>query len=301
MTKYSIAAVCALALGSFGFASTSFAGDDESTGKETKAMKETVKETCITGDLGVTFTNEYISRGLVLENQGVLAQPYLDLYFKLYEGTGFINKVTFNLGLWSDINSHVQNPFSSTRNWYEFDYTPGISVTMAKNLTATLSYFEFDSPADDFATARSINLNLAYDDTDLLGAFAIHPHVTILAELPAPGAAGLEPGGWYYEIGIAPSYTFGKGSAYPVTFSVPVTTGLGSARFYNQDAFGYMSAGAQLSVPLAFVPSCYGTWTLSGGYSYYYLGNALQSFSEINQGNGKHSQNVFQGAIGLTF
>jgi len=300
MTKYSIAAVCALALGSFGFASTSFAGDDD-TSKETKAVKETVKETCITGDLGVTMANEYLSRGFVLNSKGVVAQPYADLYFKLYEGTGFINKVTFNLGLWSDINSHVQNPSSTVRNWYEFDYTAGFTVTMAKNFSATLSYFEFDSPSSNFDTARSINLNLAYDDTDLLGAFAIHPHVTVLGELPAPGAAGANPGAWYYEIGIAPSYTFGKGGAYPVTFSVPVTTGLGSDGFYGVDNFGYMSAGAQLAVPLAFIPSCYGTWTFSGGYTYYYLGNALQQFSAGNEGDGHHSQNVYQGAIGLTF
>src|ERR1700679_3694739 len=109
MTKYSIAAVCALALGSFGFASTSFAGDED-VSKESKAVKETVKETCITGDLGVTMTNEYLSRGFVLNSKGVVAQPYLDLYFKLCEGTGFINKVTFNLGLWSDLSTHAQLP-----------------------------------------------------------------------------------------------------------------------------------------------------------------------------------------------
>jgi len=303
MTKYSIAAVCALALGSFGFASTSFAGD-ESTGKDskdTKALKEAVKETCITGDLGVTMTNQYLSRGLVLENQGFIAQPYLDLYFKLYEGTGFINKVTFNLGLWSDINSHVQNPLSTTRNWYEFDYTAGFTVTMAKNFSATLSYFEFDSPSSNFDTARSINLNLAYDDSDLLGAFALHPHVTILAELNSTGFAGLNGHGWYFQPGIAPSYTFGKGGTYPVTFSVPINVDLGDHRFYNGEAFGDVNVGAQLSVPMAFIPACYGTWTFSGGYTYYYLGTQLTDFSAANQGNGKHDQHVFQGAIGLTF
>jgi hypothetical protein len=300
MTKYSIAAVCALALGSFGFAATSFAGDED-VSKESKAVQETVKETCITGDLGFTMTNEYLSRGLVLNSKGVVAQPYLDLYFKLYEGTGFLNKVTFNLGLWSDLNSHVQNQISTLRNWYEFDYTAGLTFTFAKNFAFTASYFEFDSPGQDFATARSVNLNLAYDDTDLLGAFALHPHVTVLGELPAPGQAGLQPGAWYYEAGLAPSYTFAKGSAYPVTFSVPLTAGFGSNGFYGVDNFGYFSAGAQLSVPMAFIPSCYGTWTFTTGYTYYYLGNALQQFSAGNEGDGHHSQNVYQGAIGLTF
>ena len=293
MTKHSIAASCALTLAAFGFAPASFAGDGKDV-KETKDIKETVKESCITGDIGVTFVSEYISRGLVLENQGVIAQPYLDLYFKLYEGTGFINKVQLNVGLWSSIHSHVQPSGSTdtTRNWYEFDYTPGIAITFAKNFTFTASYFEFDSPASSFDTARSLNFNLAYDDTDLLGAFALHPHFTYLRELDAPGFAGLGPQANYYEIGLAPSHTFGI-----VTLTIPLTVGLGSEGFYGSDTYGYFSAGAQLSVPLSFIPDCYGKWTFSGGYTYYNLGAAVATATATDH----HSQHVFQGSIGLTF
>jgi hypothetical protein len=293
MTKHSIAASCALTLAAFGFAPASFAGDGKDV-KETKDIKETVKESCITGDIGVTFVTEYISRGLVLENQGVIAQPYLDLYFKLYEGTGFINKVQLNVGLWSSIHSHVQPDGSTdtTRNWYEFDYTPGIAITFAKNFTFTASYFEFDSPSSSFDTARSLNFNLAYDDTDLLGAFALHPHVTYLREITAPGFAGLAPNGNYYEIGLAPGHTFGI-----VTLTIPLTLGLGSEGFYHSDTYGYFAAGAQLSVPLSFIPDCYGKWTFSGGYTYYNLGAAVADATAT----GHHSQHVFQGSIGLTF
>jgi hypothetical protein len=193
MTRHSIAAACALALAALGTAPATFAGDDGKDTKETKELKEAVKESCITGDLGVTVVSEYISRGIVQVNQGVLAQPYLDLYFKLYEGTGFVNKVVFNFGLWSNIDSHVEpvGNQSTVRNWEEFDYTPGVAVTFAKNFTFTASYFEFDSPGQVFNTARSLNFNLAYDDTDLLGKFALHPHFTYLREITAPGAAGL--------------------------------------------------------------------------------------------------------------
>jgi hypothetical protein len=294
MTKHSIAAFCALTLAAFGFAPASFAGDDGKDVKETKDIKEQVKESCITGDLGVTFVSAYISRGLVLENQGVIAQPYLDLYFKLYEGTGFINKVQLNLGLWSSIHSHPQPDGSTdtTRNWYEFDYTPGIAITFAKNFTFTASYFEFDSPASSFDTARSLNFNLAYDDTDLLGKFALHPHVTYLREITAPGVAGLGPNGNYYEIGLAPGFTAG-----PVTFTIPLTVGLGSEGFYASDTYGYFAAGLQLSIPLSFIPECYGKWTFSGGYTYYNLGTAVADATNT----GHRSQHVFQGAIGLTF
>lgn len=300
MTNHRIAAYSALALAGLSFASTSLAG----TGKEVKAaapkeITETIKESCITGDLGVVFVSEYISRGLVLENQGVIAQPYMDLYFKLYEGTGFINKVSFNLGLWSSIHSHVQ-PDGSTdtvRNWYEFDYTAGIAVTMMEKLTATLSYFEFDSPANVFDTARSLNLNLAYDDSDLLGAWAMHPHIAVLRELNAPGFAGLGGNGWYFEAGVAPSYTFGKGGTCPVTFTVPINVGYGDEKFYAGQTFGFVSAGAQLSVPLAFVPSCYGSWTFSGGYTWFHLGETVANATA----NGDHNRHVFQGGVGLAF
>ncbi len=293
MTKHSIAAACALTLAAVGFTSTSLAG----TGKDVKATKqiqETIKESCITGDIGVTVVSEYISRGLVLENQGVIAQPYLDLYFKLYEGTGFVNKVSFNLGMWSSIHSHIQPQptTSTTSSWYEFDYTAGLAITFAKNFTFTASYFEFDSPADAFLTARSINFNLAYDDTDLLGAFALHPHVTYLHELTAPGFAGLGADGNYYEIGLAPGHTFG-----PVSLTVPLTVGLGSNNFYAGETFGYASAGLQASVPLSFVPECYGKWSFSGGYTYYYLGDNVKNATAT----GHQSQHVLQGGVGLTF
>jgi hypothetical protein len=253
MTKHSIAALCALSLATFGFAPaihaedstvptnlTTLSSDDGKDVKESKEIKQQVKESCITGDLGVTFVSNYISRGILEVNQGVIAQPYLDLYFKLYEGTGFINKVVFNLGIWSSINSHVEPPgnTATVRNWFEFDYFGGIGVTMAKNFTATLNYVELDSPASSFDTSRNLQLALTYDDTDLLGKFALHPHFTVLSELNAPGFAGLEGHGWYFELGVAPSYTAG-----PVTFSLPLTLGLGDHRFYGGPAYGYFSAG----------------------------------------------------------
>jgi len=307
MTKHSIAALCALALAGLGYAPTSHAdnslvptnltADDGKDVKESKELKQQCKESCISGDLGVTMPTEYLSRGLVLENQGVIAQPYLDLYFKLYEGTGFINKVVLNLGLWSSIHSHVQPTTAGTfdataSHWYEFDYTPGVSVTFAKNFTFTASYFEFDSPASSFDTARSLNFNLTYDDTDLLGKFALHPHFTYLYELDAPGFAGLQANGHYFEIGLAPGYTAG-----PVTFTVPITVGLGGGHFYGDETFGYFATGLQISVPLSFIPECYGKWTFSGGYTWYLLGDNVADATAT----GHESQHVLQGAIGLTF
>lgn len=297
MTKQSIAKFFVLATGILAVPALSMAGSETKESKEVKQVVEAAKESWITGDIGVTMVSEYITRGLVLENQGAIGQPYLDLYFKLYDDpNGFINKVTLNFGLWSSIHSHEQAMGGTTDAWYEFDYTPGIAVTFAKRFTATASYFEFDSPSDNFNTARSVNFNLAFDDTDFLGAFALHPHATVLWEIAAPGFAGLGPKGWYYEVGVAPSHTFG-----PVTVTVPLTVGLGDNRFYAGANYGYASAGVNFAVPLSFIPAKWGVWTASAGYTYYDIGNTLQAFSQATQGNGSENQHVFSGAVGLTF
>ena len=56
-------------------------------------------------------------------------EAFADFYFRLYQGDGAINKVSLNLGLWSSI--HDKNAGAgTTQNWYEFDYTIGLAVTL---------------------------------------------------------------------------------------------------------------------------------------------------------------------------
>ena len=308
-----IAAAAMLGLSSL---SSALAGTETAApGKETKTVTPPCPVSYITGDFGVTFTSEYISRGIVEADQtkGVIGQPYLDLYIKLYSGDGFINSVSAQLSFWADIGSNHSTAAagSTVPDWYEFDWDPGMSVVFAKSFTLTVQYFEFDSPAGTFNTARSINANLAYDDSGLLGAFALHPHFTVLYELGAPGFAGLGGKGWYYEIGIAPSYTVLKSSQYPITFAVPCTVGLGdNGGFYafvdgagnvHNNSFGYFSVGPSVSVPLAFIPSGFGSWTLTAAYTYYYEGTSVRAADAPPLGSGANSRNVFSGAIGCTF
>jgi hypothetical protein len=273
-------------------------------GKDTKTVTPPCPVSYITGDFGVTFVSEYLSRGIVQGpdgDKGVIAEPYLDLYIKLYSGTGFINSVSAQLSFWSNIQSeysHDHNPGNTTPAWEEFDWDPGVSVTFAQKFTLLVQYFEFDSPAGAFGTARSIDANLTYDDSGFMGPFALHPHFTELYELGAPGYAGLKPDGWYSEFGIAPSYTFLPKSTYPITVSVPATVGFsGQGGFYGNDWFGYFSVGPTISVPLAFIPSGFGAWTLTAGYTYYSLGDGPQDAAA----DLKRSQHVWSGALGCTF
>jgi len=305
-------AVVALALGGL-IAATSQAGTVTKPVKASKNVIEETKKSCITGDLGVNFVSEYVSRGLVYENQGAIAQPYADVYFHLYTGDGAINSVTFQIGAWSSLQSHKNALYSagSLKDWFEFDYTAAVAVTFLKNFTTTFSYIEADYPGlPSVNPNRNIQLGLAFNDSDYLGVFAVHPHFNVLYELntDANGAAGIYPGGWYYEIGLAPTYTFIKDSQYPITATLPITVGLGDqGGFYGANTFGYFTTGLNVSVPLAFIPSCFGAWTTNAGFNYYRLGNTAAAYSGsgaysgIDVTGGSANQWVFSGGIGMTF
>lgn len=82
--------------------------------KESKTVVAKAKDPFITGDIGVAVVSSYISRGVVNENQGAIVQPYLDLYFNMYTGTGFLNKIQMNLGPWSSIHSNRTGATATT-------------------------------------------------------------------------------------------------------------------------------------------------------------------------------------------
>ena len=266
---------------------------------ETTPLVEELKKSAITGDLGVNFVSQYVLRGLIYENQGVIAQPYLNLYFKLYEGEGFVNKVSLIAGVWASLHSrHTDaSPGSTVPAWFEFDYTPGVAVTFAKNFTLTSSFFSYTSPNGAFDTFYGANFQLGYDDTDLLGAFALHPRVVYLRELEGKAGSGSSEGN-YYEVGIAPVLP----ACGPVTISLPLTAGFGSHQFYaDNTGFGFFSGGINAAIALGFIPEQYGSWTLNTSATYYYLNGSLADFNNPNVRPSRHNEFVFSGGIGLTF
>lgn len=339
MTKNHIAKFCVLTAGILALPTASYAGTD------TKQMKEVIekcKESCITGDIGINVVSQYVSRGVIFENQGGIIQPFADLYFKLYESEGFLNGVSLNLGIWNSFHSRKTDAGlytgfpgqyagfreagadstqynSSTRGWYEFDFTAGVSFTFAKNFTFTPSYYSFLSPNDGFSTFQGLNLALGYDTTDLLG-FNLAPKVQVLFELENKAGTGKDEG-VYYEVSLSPSVPVG-----PVTLTFPLAAGFGSNDFYgsahtsdvfvedefvgtettiSNETFGFFSAGVVASYTLGFIPECYGTWTVNAGYTYYYLGDGTSDFNTEQRGGQvrdyEENEHVFSGGLMVAF
>jgi hypothetical protein len=273
--------------------STSFAGVAVADGKEAKQPVEQVKESWITGDLGMDVYSKYIFHGIVQENQGVIMQPYADIYMKFYQGDGFLNSITLNLSIWNSF--HTRNTVASTTNgWYEFDFDPSISIGFAKNFTFTFGDNIYTSPGDYFSMSHNLMFKLAYNDADLFGGkFAFNPYVFV--ERPVSGLAGNgTSAGLYYEVGITPTKSFG-----PVSVSVPVKAGFGSGGYYAGNAgFGYFSAGLALGYTLP-MPEKLGVWSVSTGATFYQYGPGTNDANSVRAGN--QQDVVFNGGFKVAF
>jgi hypothetical protein len=289
MIKKSIAHACALAA-TVALPSLAWAGTE--TKAKTKPAPvpapEKLQESAITGDIGITAVTSYYSRGIIQSNHSASLQPYADINFKAFEGDGFLNKAVISLGIWESFTNQKLAPGikSSTRSWYESDLTPGIALTFGK-VTLTESYLMYFSPNDSFGDFQGINSKLAYDDSDLLGALALHPSVTFLKELYGNAGSG-DRKGEYWELAVAPGFSAG---AATVTF--PVALGAGSNHFYARDGYGYVSAGINLAYTLP-VSKSYGTWTANVGGTYYNTNKAATA-----PGDARKADNDVVGSAGI--
>jgi hypothetical protein len=272
----------------------------------------------ISGTAGVTFATAYVSRGLVLENQGVVAQPYAELDFKLYEGKTGIQKMTAIGGIWNSLHSeHTDQQGDSGANsttdiWYEFDWYTGVGVDFLDKWNMTLIYQEFTSPNDGFGTVKNLQLTTSYNDAGMWSFiskdFSLKPYVRIFVELEGKAGSGADQGE-YFELGIAPSLPSFGPSDYPITVSFPINVGLGADDFYgdkdnrrNNETFGYASIGVVASVPLKFMAdNGWGSWTWSVGGTYYYLSDGLASFNDGNVKGDSHSQWVAFTGLSFSF
>jgi len=277
MTKKSVTQICTVAA-VLALPTLSWAGS-EAISKKAPApapAPEKVLESAITGDIGLNVVTSYYYHGAIQQNHSASFQPYADINFKAFEGDGFLNKATVNFGIWNSLT----NPKTSTspsgngnwknpKAWVESDFTPGVSLTFGK-VTLTESYqFMFFPNNSTTETSESIVSKLAFDDSDLLGALALHPTLTHQHEVSGKaalvGVANHGRHGNYWEAAVAPSVAAG-----PVTVTAPITLAFGSSKYYLKDGYAYLSAGVNLGYALP-ISKQFGVWTANLGGTYYNL------------------------------
>jgi len=283
MTKRSIITLAAV---SAVIGSTAFAGPVAS--KPSKAVATPAAESCVTGDVGFDITSDYYFHGLLQQGSGFIIQPYGNLYFKVAEG-GVFDSVSVDVGIWNSFHSRRGN-VGQNNNWYEFDFTAGLTLNKG-NWSFSPKYIRYTSPGDYFNNSSAVALRIGYNDADLLGAFSLQPYLWVEYEIDGKSGNGTDEG-FYYELGINPSRTFGD-----LTVSLPVKLGLGSNDYYAGDeTYGFASIGVTASYALKSIPECLGDWSVYGNVTYLHLGDAA---SPTNGGD--ESDVTFTGGLKIAF
>jgi hypothetical protein len=259
--------------------------------------------------LQLDFSDHYITpRGLNVENNGLIFQPLFLVFWDLYsDDNGFLQDVTLTTGVWSSF--HTRESGVDPGHWNEFDPIAGLGLKFADNWKLDLNYTAFRSMVDAYPTSHHLEVKLSYDDSKLLGAFALKPFIAFWKELENKATVAFNPAtseeSYYFTLGINPSFKAG-----PVKFEFPTYINWVDGDFYQKfDGSGGGSGVAvfgtelKVSVPLTFVPKDLGFWSLYAGVRYYHLSNdGLRDGNSVLTADGDKDNLVqFHGGISIFF
>ena len=251
---------------------------------------------------GVDFPTDYYFRGIVQETRDYIIQPYGDITFKLWDGVPAFGNLALTIGTWNSLHggpTGIDGPNADPKIWYESDFYTKIGWTMFEDLSAGIIYTAYMSPNDFFRTVQELAFSLGYNDSKLLGPFALNPTLLVAFEVKGQADAG-DHKGVYLQAGITPSYTFNAESKFPVTLSLPLLVGLSLDDYYefgtgHDSTFGYFQGGVGLSMPLKFIPASFGNWTVKTGVNMLHLGGNVR---DVNK---DRDRTEIIGSVGIGF
>ena len=252
----------------------------------------------ISGLLQIDVSDHYITpRGLTVENQGVVVQPLLLLFFDLYDGEGFLTDVTLTLGVWNSI--HSEKSGADPGHWNEIDPIAGLSFGLGKKFRLDATWTAFESMTDSYDTPNNLEFKLTYSDA-LTDTFSINPYVSYWRELNNKTTFATSPSSYYYTAGINPTFS---PKNIPVRFELPISVMFPATDFYGESStVGLWSAGLKVSTPLTFISPEFGKWFLYTKFTYYKFENdALIQNGSFATGNPDGEETQISGGITILF
>jgi len=230
----------------------------------------------VSGSFSLDYNTHFISYGFDVwgagDNWGGEAtfNPMAEVAFDF-------DAFTVSMGAWGDIHDTAASSIGG--NLQEVDWWVGVGTSVGDvSLGATYQEWIYGGQVETI-----IDLSVGYDDSELLGDWAMSPSLVAHHSNKAGGD-----GGWAYVLSGGPSMTLIESEDYPLDLSIPLAVAFGDSDFYGESGYAYFSVGAQLSMPLSCVPAEYGDWSLNFGVTYYNtednLGNPEEDFITGNVG-----------------
>jgi hypothetical protein len=291
--------------------------DADSDAKDMKGVAAPVVEkptlgSNITGLLNFDFSDKYYTpRGLESSNGGISFQPILILFFDLYKNDkGPLTDLSFNLGVWNDVDTHENPSERNPGNWNELDGFFGAEAKIYKDWKIDLEETFFRSMTESYDTTTNLDLQVTYHDHWFGDSgFSVNPYFGFFYDTTKiPVVLGAEHQ-YYGTIGMDPTYKF---KCVPVTLELPTFANIVSDKFYEKfdgspggEGVAVISTELKATTPLSFIPISYGAWSAYAAVQYYHLDNpGLEDGNRILKNNaggtGPADTNIYQFHWGMT-
>jgi len=215
-------------------------------------------EDVISGVLKLDFNTHFISYGSDVWGDGdsmsdPTFNPMVEIAIELPAG------FTASLGTWWDVNHKGSDPLGGRLQ--EVDVWAGLAYTIG-DFTTKVTYQNWMYAG---GTEDILDIAFSYD-------CFLSPSITVHNRLDTGGVAGS--GGQAGDEGTVVvgglSYGFDAG---PFAISIPFNLAYFATDEFHapgaEDGLGYGSLGVAASIPLSFIGSQYGEWTLNGNVTYY--------------------------------
>jgi len=227
-------------------------------------------------NVGSDFTTAYFFRGIMQENQGFIAQPWIGASLKLSD------KNTVSVLFWNSIHDNDTGATGGdVEAWYEADISITLTHALTDKLSVNTGYRHLMSPNSAFNRVNEVFVGASFTDS-LLGENRAHgglnPFVDVVFEVDGT-SDGDGDEGIYSEIGIRPRFDLVDNDAVDLDVTIPVKVGLGVQDYYGDSGFdfGYFSVGAVFGTPMKFfnLPNV----TLTAGVEVLVLGDDAKAFN----------------------
>lgn len=273
---------------------------------QARAQAEEPAPSRVNALLNFEFSDKYLTpRGMIVQNSGLVFQQLTLGFFNLYKGDAIVNNVTLVGGVWNCFGT-ARLPSSDSggtrgTSWYEIDPIAGFSFGLPKGFTLDVTYTAFDMQILNIPFSHHLETKLSFDDTPYLKAFALHPSITYWQELdgkataaqvpfgalpgPKPGPGSLPGSSFYFDLGIAPSYTF---EGIGLKLEAPMRVLLPDSSFYGEyysasSTVGLYEVGLKGTIPMKFMPKGYGNWSFHAGFKYMeFVDKNLRGMQQFN-------------------
>ncbi|MGD1932917.1 MAG: hypothetical protein ACFB0Z_00150 [Candidatus Phaeomarinobacter sp.] len=208
----------------------------------------------VSGNLGVSYNSHFISYGADVWAGGTEFFGDRSTTFAFADvSIQATDDLSVYTGVWADINDNTNSAIGGTLQ--EVDWFIGAAYSIdAVTVSATYQAWLYAGDVEEI-----LDFGLSYDDSALLGDWAMSPSVTWHIRTQGNGT---QAEGSVLVLGVSPGFDLTE------TVSVSIPAGIGI--FLDDDfqggtdgGYAYSYLGASVGVPLSFISDDYGSWAMN--------------------------------------